>query len=132
MSRKRATVRALWLAPLLAAALVLTPAAALADDMPAREAGVGAAAALSSLLYGPVKLCYAIGGSVIAGLAWAFSAGDAEVAKPILNAALRGDYVVTASHIQGERPLEFVGRSPDQRRMQLQAERIEEPYDSGF
>ena len=41
---------------------------------------------------------------------------------PIWTAAFRGDYVVTPSHLSGDDSLEFVGRSPDQRRAAVAAD----------
>jgi len=78
----------------------------------AEEAGFGALAALSSIVYGPVKVVYALGGAVVGGFAWLFSAGDNDVAVPIWNRSVRGDYVVTPQNIRGEKPLEFIGRDP--------------------
>lgn len=76
----------------------------------AEQGGMGAAAGLSSVVYAPVKVVYAAGGSVVAGLAYVLSGGDKDVAKPIFDASVRGDYVVTPQHLSGERELEFVGR----------------------
>jgi hypothetical protein len=76
----------------------------------ASHGGKGVAAGLSSVVYAPVKVAYAAGGSIVAGLAWVLSGGDSEVAKPIIDASVRGDYVVTPEHLTGERTLEFVGR----------------------
>jgi hypothetical protein len=76
----------------------------------ASQGGVGAAAGLTSVVYAPIKVVYAAGGSVVAGLAYVLSGGDKEVAKPIFDASVRGDYVVTPQHMTGERELEFVGR----------------------
>ena len=36
-----------------------------------------------------------------------------DVAAPIFYASVRGDYVVTPSHLRLEEPLEFVGREPE-------------------
>jgi hypothetical protein len=55
-------------------------------------------------------VAYAAGGSIVAGLAYVLSGGDKDVAKPIFDASVRGDYVVTPQHMSGERDLEFVGR----------------------
>jgi hypothetical protein len=77
----------------------------------ASQGGMGAAAGLTSVVYAPVKVAYAAGGSIVAGLAYVLSGGDKEVAKPIFDASVRGDYVVTPEHMSGERELEFVGRS---------------------
>lgn len=83
----------------------------------ATHGGKGVAAGLSSVVYAPVKVAYAAGGSIVAGLAWVLSGGDSEVAKPIIDASVRGDYVVTPEHLTGERSLEFVGRPATDRRL---------------
>ena len=83
----------------------------------ATHGGKGVAAGLSSVVYAPVKVAYAAGGSIVAGLAWVLSGGDSEVAKPIIDASVRGDYVVTPEHLTGERSLEFVGRPANDRRL---------------
>ena len=93
-------------------ALALTQAAP-ARANTASEAGLGAVSAIFSLVYGPVKIVYAVVGSTVAGLSWVLSGGDGDVAGPILNAAVRGDYVITPSHLRGEQSLEFVGRPPE-------------------
>jgi hypothetical protein len=81
----------------------------------AKEGGLGTAAALTSLIYGPVKIIYASGGMVIAGFAWVFSGGDSEVASTVLTRAVRGTYVVTPATLTGKEEIEFVGRSPEYR-----------------
>jgi hypothetical protein len=83
-----------------------------ATESTAENAGLGAAAALSTLLYGPVKLVYAFGGLIVGGFAWALSGGDSDVMWRVMNPAVRGDYVVTPAHLRGERPLEFFGHEP--------------------
>jgi len=77
------------------------------------EAGLGVAAGLISIVYAPAKVLYAAGGGLVAGLAYVLSAGDQQVTDPILTPSLRGDYVVTPAHLRGERPLEFIGREPE-------------------
>jgi hypothetical protein len=96
--------------------IALAPVSALAEDpgegMPA-EGGLGFGAAVATLIYGPAKIVYALGGTVVGGLAWAFSGGDADVAWTVLTPSVRGDYVITRDHLTGERPIEFFGRSPE-------------------
>lgn len=78
-----------------------------------KQAGLGFGSAVGSLIYAPVKLCYAIGGLIVGGLAWAFSGGDNEVASVVLTPSILGDYVLTPEHLRGEKPIEFFGRDPD-------------------
>ncbi len=75
--------------------------------------GWGSAAAISSLIYGPVKIAYSVMGVVFGGFAWALSGGDTEVMTAVVSPAVRGDYVVTPSHIRGEDRLQFIGQRPD-------------------
>ena len=99
----------------LGSALLLAtlPATAIAEPSAAEEAGVGAAAAIGSIIYMPTKLAYALGGTVVGGLAWLFSAGDNDVAMPIFDRSVRGDYVLTPQHVRGEESIEFIGRDVD-------------------
>jgi len=116
--RARAGRLAAWGATsLVAASISWAPGAALAADGldTAKEGGLGAAAAITSLVYGPVKVFWAAGGSVISGLAWVFTAGDGEVAQTVLTRAVRGTYVITPETLQGGQEIEFVGRSPQYR-----------------
>jgi len=107
----------------LAAALALwmmtAPVAAQAES-PAKEFGVGTATVVANLFYGPTKLLYAIGGGLVASIAYAFSGGDVAVARPIVDASLRGDYFVSKSHLRGEEDLEFIGRRPGLERLDTQ------------
>jgi hypothetical protein len=108
----RAAVAALGLAVALAAAAPAQSAEQSEDLGREGEAGLGVAAGLASVVYAPAKVLYAAGGGLVAGLAYVFSAGDQEITEPILTPALRGDYVVTPSHLRGEKQLEFIGREP--------------------
>ena len=104
-------------------ALAAAPTTAWADmgaDVP-NEGGIGALAALSTLIYGPVKLTYATLGLLVGGAAWGLSGGDQAVLESVVTPALRGDYVVTPAHIRMERGLEFYGRDPRYREVQQAA-----------
>ncbi len=94
--------------------LALQPSPASANSG-ASEAGTGAASAISSLVYGPIKIVYATLGTVFGGFAWALSGGDTEVLSAVVSPAIRGDYVITPGHIRGERSVEFIGRRPEYR-----------------
>ena len=80
------------------------------EESTGAAAGWGALSALTSLVYSPVKVVYAVGGLVVGGFAWLFSAGDNDVVKTVTTPAVRGDYVVIPGHLTGERKLEFIGR----------------------
>ena len=108
-SSSRARIAALA----LVIAIGLAPAAVRAqEDQTFENAGLGAASAFSTLVYGPVKVAWAITGLVIGPFAWALSGGDSDVMWRVINTSVRGDYVVTPAHLRGEQPLEFFGRAP--------------------
>jgi hypothetical protein len=97
-----------------ALALVLQTSSAQADNG-ANEAGLGAASAVTSLVYGPVKIVYSLLGVVFGGIAYGLSGGDADVMSAVATPAIRGDYVITPTHLRGERPIEFFGQDPGYR-----------------
>ncbi len=99
----------------LTACLLASPSVVFAGDHTkevSQESGLGIAAALSSLIYSPVKVVYAVGGLVIGSLAWVFTAGDTTVADKVYVRSLRGTYVITPEILKGEEPLVFIGRDP--------------------
>ena len=89
--------------------LVLQASPVRAESTPS-NGGWGSLAVICSLVYGPVKMVYSTLGTVFGGFAWALSGGDAEVMTAVISPAVRGDYVITPSHLRGEQPLEFIGR----------------------
>jgi hypothetical protein len=113
-SSRGKALRRLTLALVCATCLLASPATAAANERGemASEAGLGMAAVLVSLVYGPTKVLYATGGALVGGLAFLFSGGDAEVAGVIMTPSVRGDYVLTPDHLRGEREIEFLGRAP--------------------
>ncbi len=108
-------LNALRAAATVGALVIALQAAPVRADTGAVEAGTGAAAAVSSLIYGPVKIVYSVLGVVFGGFAWALSGGDTDVMTAVISPAVRGDYVITPSHIRGERSVEFFGRRPEYR-----------------
>ena len=119
-------LRAGLLACVLAATLAPGVASANQDSL-ANEAGMGALSALSTLLYGPAKLLYATSGLVFGGIAWGLSGGDAAVMDAVVTPSVRGDYVVTPSHLRMERTLEFFGQDPEYRLSSQTAMTVDEP-----
>lgn len=116
---------------LLLCLLLALPAAstsASAGEM-SKQAGLGVGSALTSLVYAPVKMVYALGGLVVGGLAWAFSGGDNQVAKVVLTPSVLGDYVVTPKQLVGDEPLEFFGRDPDYQAGELEVAAAPAPAD---
>jgi hypothetical protein len=75
----------------------------------ASSAGMQVAAGLSNLLYFPAKLCLAIGGGIVGGLTYIFSGGNENAAKSVWTTSLYGTYILTPDHLQGNRPIRFLG-----------------------
>ncbi len=75
----------------------------------ASSAGMQAAAAVSTILYFPFKAAFAIGGGIVGGLAYLFSGFSEQTAKSIWNTSLYGTYFITPDHLEGNRPIRFLG-----------------------
>ncbi len=83
-----------------------------AEEPVGEEAGYGVGAALASVFYIPAKVTYAGLGLITGGLGYVLSGGRADVANNIIYPAVRGNYVVTPSHLKGTEPIYFVGAPP--------------------
>ena len=110
----QASIRSVLIALVAAITFALTPAPAAAADSAGMEYGLGVGCAFINLIYGPTKMLYATGGAIVSGFAWVFSAGDTDVAKPIWDASMRGDYMVVPDQLRGRKRLDFIGRTPEQ------------------
>jgi hypothetical protein len=64
---------------------------------------------LSTLLYFPLKAVFAICGGFVGGLAYVLSGGNEQTAKSVWNTSLYGTYIITPDHLQGNRPIRFLG-----------------------
>ncbi|HXZ24862.1 MAG TPA: hypothetical protein VEI24_01470 [Nitrospiria bacterium] len=103
------SVRRLLLSAGLVAWLVAAPTAAWAGYL--SEAGLGTASMLSTFIYGPIKLTYAILGGTIGGLSYLLSVGNLDVANKIWVPSLGGNYVITPEMLKGEQAIHFFGSS---------------------
>jgi len=90
-----------------------SPAAAQAKDRSAPvHFGLGVGSLVLTLPYGLAKTAYALGGSLTGGLAWALTGGRWDIARAIIQPAIRGHYVITPQQLTGGQSLVFVGRDP--------------------
>jgi len=78
----------------------------------ARELGLGMGSVLASVVYSPLKVTYAGLGLLTGGIGYVVSGGRSDVAKSIINPAVRGNYVITPSHLEGKERVIFVGPPP--------------------
>ena len=106
----RMHVRGLCLGAVLAVSVVCTGTPAIAAEGQGGKAALEATSWLLTAPYGACKAAYAIGGSIVAGIAWAVTGGNKEVAESIWVPAVTGDYIVRPENLTGERPLHFVGK----------------------
>lgn len=95
------------LAAALTVVLVFAARPAQAEEDFWDEAGIGAGAGFSNLLYVPAKAFYASFGGLIGGVAWCLTGGDLEVANDIWNASINGTWVLTPAMLQGKEKIHF-------------------------
>jgi len=70
---------------------------------------MGLGSAIASLIYSPIKIVYAVGGTALSAVTLVWTLGDASIAGSIFTQTVGGDYVVVPAHLQGERKLVFLG-----------------------
>ena len=75
--------------------------------------GLQAASWLATIPYGAVKVAFALTGGIVGGLTWAVTGGNTAAAKTVWTNTIYGDYIVQPQHLTGEKPLHFLGGSPD-------------------
>ena len=91
----------------------LAPARAEAGERnTALHMGLGILAFACTLPYGTLKSFYAVAGTITGGVAWALTGGNSDIARDIIQPAIRGDYVVVPENLTMEKALTFSGRDP--------------------
>jgi hypothetical protein len=78
------------------------------------NAGWGVLSVLTNVVYIPAKVAYAGVGTVVGGLAYVLTLGDAETAQKIWDPSLGGTYVVTPGMLRGDERISFSGSSSPQ------------------
>ena len=73
--------------------------------------GLQIASGALSVLYIPFKAAYAVLGGFFGGMAYVFTAGNAEVTKSVWDASWGGTFWLTPRHLRGDIPIEFVGQA---------------------
>ena len=86
-----------------------TPSSGSSEGGNASNAGMQVAAGLSNFVYLPLKLAFAIGGGIVGGLTYLFSGLNEKAAMPVWETSLYGTYIITPDHLQGNRPIRFLG-----------------------
>lgn len=85
-----------------------------ADDLGyGPQMGWGLLAFGTSLVYTPVKVCYAILGGLSGGLAYAVTLGDLDTASGVWSPTVGGTYILSPGMVRGDDPIYFIGESYD-------------------
>jgi hypothetical protein len=121
-------------AALLALGLSLACAGPVRALTQAEEAGFAVIATGANIFYVPAKLLVAIVAMPVGGIAGLFSGGDARTAYAIWVPAMGGTFFLTNSHMDGSKPIEFLGSDyPDRPTLDTSGERtiiFDTPYES--
>lgn len=88
----------------------------------AKGAGLQAASWLATVVYGPFKIAFAVVGGVTGGLTYAFSGGNLDAAKSVWHTSVYGTYVITPEHLQGDKPVRFLGVASESDSVAMPAE----------
>jgi hypothetical protein len=119
---------------LLALGLSLVCAGPVRALTQAEEAGFAVIATGANLFYVPAKFLLAAIAMPVGGIAGAFAGGDARTAYAIWVPAMGGTFFLTNSHLDGSKPIEFLGSDyPDTPTVDTSGERtiiFDAPYES--
>lgn len=75
----------------------------------ASQFGLGVASVFLTIPYGLIKVVYATMGGIIGGFTYALTAGNERAAKAVWDTSLRGTYVITPEHLNGDKSIRFFG-----------------------
>jgi hypothetical protein len=98
---------------------MIPPGSALADDQASGtessdDTGIKVASWLLTVPYCAGKSAFAIAGSVVGGLGYAFSGGNSQTAQSIWTKTVYGTYILRPAHLRGEEPIHFLGKADDE------------------
>ena len=95
---------------------MIPPGSTLAEDQSSstdssKDTGMQVASWLLTVPYCAGKSAFAIAGSVVGSLGYAFSGGNAETAQAIWTKTVYGTYILRPAHLRGEEPIQFLGKA---------------------
>jgi hypothetical protein len=95
---------------------MIPPGSAMAQDQASSTdssegTGIQVASWLLTVPYCAGKSAFAIAGSVVGGLGYAFSGGNSETAQSIWTKTVYGTYILRPAHVRGEEPIQFLGKA---------------------
>ncbi len=83
------------------------------DASSSDDTGVEVGSWLVTVPYCAAKTAYAVAGSVVGGLGYAFSGGNSKTAETIWTTSVYGTYILRPAHLRGEEPIHFLGKAND-------------------
>jgi hypothetical protein len=97
---------------------MIPPGSALAENQTSGtgnsdSTGMQVASWLLTIPYCAGKSAFAIAGSVVGGLGYAFSGGNTETAQSIWTKSVYGTYILRPAHLRGEDQIHFLGKPDD-------------------
>jgi hypothetical protein len=97
---------------------MIPPASTLANDQmsdtkSSDDKGMKVASWALTVPYCAAKAAFAIAGSVVGGLGYAFSGGDLRTAESVWTTSVYGTYILRPTHLRGEEPIHFLGTLED-------------------
>lgn len=97
---------------------MISPGLILAEDQvsstdSSEGTGIQVASWLLTIPYCAGKSAFAIAGSVVGGLGYAFSGGNEETAKSVWTKSVYGTYILRPAHLRGEEPIHFLGQADE-------------------
>jgi hypothetical protein len=97
---------------------MVPPGSTLAEDQSSgtdssEGTGIQVASWLLTVPYCAGKSAFAIAGSVVGGLGYAFSGGNSETAQSIWTKTVYGTYILRPAHLRGEEPIQFLGKAEE-------------------
>lgn len=97
---------------------MIPPGSALAENQTSGtgssdNTGMQVASWLLTIPYCAGKSAFAIAGSVVGGLGYAFSGGNSETAQDIWTKSVYGTYILRPAHLKGEEQIHFLGKPDD-------------------
>lgn len=75
------------------------------------DTGIQVASWLLTVPYCVGKSAFAVAGSVVGGLGYAFSGGNSKTAETIWATSVYGTYILRPAHLRGEEPIHFLGKA---------------------
>ena len=97
---------------------MIPPASTLAGDQASDtnssdDTGMKVASWALTVPYCATKAAFAVAGSVVGGLGYAFSGGDSKTAESVWTTSVYGTYILRPAHLRGEEPIHFLGTPED-------------------